>query len=952
MLEKYYEKDQSAGTEPLRAYYIPFEAGQERSEDRNRSKRFLSLNGKWKIRAYETVYDADGFWKGEGSDEIDVPGCVQYYGYDYFQYTNTSYPFPYDPPRVPNRNPAYHYTRYFCCEEAIEKGEKIYIDFEGVDSCFYLYVNGCFVGFSQVSHRISEFDLTPYVRKGENKLDVLVLKWCFGSYLEDQDKWRFTGIFRDVYLLFREKKHIGDYKVTTKIFSGDGEVCVENRGETAFETIFAGEKRTIPAGSSTKYTVKNARFWSAEDPYLYPLDIRCGGEVVFERVGICESKVENGVFYFNGKPIKLRGVNRHDFHPEKGAAVSEEDMKRDILLMKSLNVNALRTSHYPSSPLLYRLCDEYGLYVMSESDVESHGTCMIYYDMPYRKGLSLGAENPVFEKATCERQLFNVESNKNHACVVIWSLGNESGWGENFRKAAATVRSVDNRPIHYENLWEYDRNAYPEEEYYNAPVDMVSRMYPQPEWIENEYLTDEKEHRPLVLCEYVHAMGNGPGKLAEYWNIIEKSDRLMGGFVWEWADHGISYGGKKYLYGGDFGEIMHDSNFCIDGIVLPDRQWKAGTLQMQKIYQPLAFEKKDGKIEIFNKNYFAPIGGTLFISYDNGEKESVHVCAVGAREKIAVECKESQNIAVSFVRDGEDCVCAREQFYLKPAKKNEARRIPVSIEERGRYIVVRAKDAEYKIDRTCGEICAIRAAGGEFGAIRLNLWRAPMDNDRNIAIEWNKHFLRYARPDAVSYTSSDDEIVFDCRVEYQRYKPLVLLKIRYGFTEDGVKIGVEYTVNEDSYFQYLPRIGWKTELDGRFSKLKYLAYGPQETYSDVYEFAWKGEYESEVKNEYFHYIKPQESGSHCGAEYAELSDGVHTVRAEGMSSFSAIDYSAEELSDKKHDFELVKDGKTHFCFDYFMTGSGTNSCGPMPAEEFRTPNSGKGEIVVRFFKKG
>ena len=371
MLNTYYNQDKTVNTEALRAYYVPFGAEQERGA-REESSRFLSLNGTWSIRAYESPLDADGFWEGEGEDKIPVPSCVQYFGYDYFQYTNISYPFPYDPPVIPQKNPCFHYSRRIELQRA--EGERLYMVFEGVDSCFYLYVNGHFVGFSQGSHRISEFDITPYAENGENKVDVLVLKWCYGSYLEDQDKWRFTGIFRDVYCLRRPEGHITDYKIETYINGSDGELVFENRSPLPIELYLCGESRVAEVGERVSFLIKNARLWSAEAPYLYTLRLSAKGEVIYEQVGIRTAEVKDGLFLVNGKPIKLYGVNRHDFHPERGAAVTYEDMKRDILLMKSLNVNALRTSHYPASPLLYELCDEYGLYVMSESDVETHGS--------------------------------------------------------------------------------------------------------------------------------------------------------------------------------------------------------------------------------------------------------------------------------------------------------------------------------------------------------------------------------------------------------------------------------------------------------------------------------------------------------------------------------------------------------------------------------------------------
>ena len=645
MLKKYYEADRSVGTEPLRAYYVPFGKGAEPSYNREESERFLSLNGTWKIRAYESVSDADGFWNGAGDEEIPVPSCVQYYGYDFFQYTNVRYPFPFDPPHVPAKNPAYHYSRTFTGRG---KGEKTYLVFEGVDSCFYLYVNGAFAGYSQISHRISEFDITRLVTEGENKIDVLVLKWNFGSYLEDQDKWRFTGIFRDVYLLFRPSKHLTDYKIETFVRGADGVVAFENRSKLSAKLTFNGESKEVGAGGSVSFLVKDARLWSAETPYLYPLSVECGEEVVFERVGIRTSEVKDGVYLLNGKPVKFYGVNRHDFHPEKGAAVSLEDMRGDILLMKKLNVNAVRTSHYPSSPLFYELCDEYGIYVMSESDLESHGSVMCD-DTSYCTGFALVPQNPVFADNSLQRQRCNVEQNKNRPSVVIWSIGNEAGWGRNMIESAKEIRRLDSRPVHYEGVWNRDPEEFGKEDYYGAPLDLVSRMYPDISWMKNEYLTDERETRPLVLCEYAHAMGNGPGSLKDYWELMESSERFTGGFVWEWADHGVKYGGDGFRYGGDFGEYEHDSNFCIDGIVSPDRKIKAGTLSMKHAYQPLRFTRKGNELVVFNKNFFAAEVGELCLK-QSGEKRE-RVC-IPPRGSISVAVEEG-NLNAEYFRGDE-----------------------------------------------------------------------------------------------------------------------------------------------------------------------------------------------------------------------------------------------------------------------------------------------------------
>ncbi len=949
MLKKYYETDKTIGLEKPHAYYVPFGKNSELSYDREQSERFFSLNGEWTIAGYESVTAADEFWLETPTDKITVPSCVQYYGYDYFQYTNMRFPFPFDPPRIPTKNPAYHYSRTF---NWTADGEKAYLVFEGVDSCFYLYVNEKFVGFSQISHRISEFDVTKYLVDGENKVDVLVVKWCLGSYLEDQDKWRFTGIFRDVYLLKRPKQHIEDFKISTYVQHGDGYVAFTNIGKTTAELSFNGETATVDGGDTFVFIIENARLWSAETPNLYDLIITAGEEKIYQRVGICSSYVRNGIYYFNDCPIKFYGVNRHDFHPEKGAAVSKEDMLKDVLLMKSLNVNAVRTSHYPSSPLFYELCNEYGLYVISETDLECHGGVDCGDDISFHARYALIQENEVFQNATIERQICNIEEHKNYACVCIWSLGNESGWGKNLKKALEVVKPMDERPFHYENLWDINREVYGSDGYYSTPLDVVSRMYPHIDWMKNDFLNDKKETRPLVLCEYAHAMGNGPGSFVDYWEVMESSERFMGGFVWEWADHGIKYGKGGFKYGGDFGEYEHDDNFCIDGIVSPDRKIKAGTLSMKQVYQPLKFTYNfdytcgEGKLEVFNKNFFAPAVGQLVIKSATSEK-TLNV-AIEPRESVVIDY-EAIDFTVQYFVDGNEF--ARAQFGDVVFNKTELTEAKVNIEQKGNKILVNASGTEYVLDSDRGEITSIAFGNEKIDGIKWNLWRAPTDNDRNQKNLWKGKFLHHALPNVESCTVKGNTIKFVVKLGAVCFRPFIKADLVYSFYKEGVQMNVKYEVLQKHYFEYMPRIGFALKLDKKYDKLKYLAYGPWETYSDSCNFAFKGEYESDVLSQYHHYVKPQESGSHHGAEYAELTDGENFIRAEGMTSFSALPYSAETIENTAHDYELPASDGTYLCVDLQMSGLGSNSCGPVPFKKYIIKDKGEGEISLLFKSK-
>ena len=576
---KEYESFERIGTEPHRSYYIPFAETdtiriKHGIQDRTSSSRFMSLDGVWQIRQHAHVED---FEIDEKLDEaIPVPSCVQMHGYDHIQYLNTRYPFPVMLPHLPYENPCWHYRRTFNLRK--QAGEKYYLNFEGVDSAFYLYINGKFKGYSQISHATSEFDITDLAENGENTLDVLVLKWCISTYLECQDKFRFSGIFRNVYLLTRPENHITDYKLETKIEGKNGLLTVINESAVDIRCKIADMEAVVKAGSSIGICVENIRPWTPEDPKLYVLHLIANGELIEEKIGFREVKIDGKVFKVNGVPVKLKGVNRHDFNCETAATVSLEDMAKDIHLMKELNVNAVRTSHYPNSPEFYLLCDKFGIYVMDEADLETHGACTRdgRYDIPLWEEY---AENEFFAPGITDRHTALVERDKNRTSVIIWSLGNESSFGKAFFKGANYIKNRDDtRPVHYEGL----QNADPRY-YYTELVDMVSMMYPSFDTIREKVLDNPKENRPFVMCEYTHAMGNSCGDIAEYWDMIYNNEQMMGAFVWEWADHGIKTD-DGFLYGGDFKEPEHDGNFCADGLLTPDRKLKSGALEMMAVY--------------------------------------------------------------------------------------------------------------------------------------------------------------------------------------------------------------------------------------------------------------------------------------------------------------------------------------------------------------------------------
>ncbi len=577
---KEYESFERIGVEKHRSYYIPFaETDKVKNRfgiiDRRSSSRFLSLDGVWKIQQYDNISQVD--LDEELSREIPVPSCVQMHGYDQIQYINSRYPFPVVFPRVARDNPCWRYHRKFTLDK--KAGEKYYLNFEGVDSAFYLYVNGVQKGYSQISHATSEFDVTDLVKNGENTLDVVVLKWCISSYLECQDKFRFSGIFRSVYLLKRPQKHITDYRIQTQLQGTDGIFIFTNESKVGILLKLQSKKVFVEAKKTVEISLKNVKKWTAETPNLYTLTLFSEGEMIVEKVGFREVSIEGKVFKLNGEAVKLKGVNRHDFHPKTGATVTLSNVVQDLKLMKWLNVNAVRTSHYPNMPEFYQLCDYYGLYVMDEADLEMHGAAG-------RCGGGEGAfvawqeyaDEMLFSDGIMDRQVALVERDKNRPCVLIWSIGNESSFGKAFFKGVQYIRKRDTRPVHYEGLQCADKKYR-----YTKLMDMVSMMYPSTETIRKDVLNNPKDTCPFVLCEYTHAMGNSCGDLAEYWDLIYNTEQCFGAFVWEWADHAI-WTKKGYLYGGDFQEDAHDENFCCDGLLTPDRKIKSNALEMQAVY--------------------------------------------------------------------------------------------------------------------------------------------------------------------------------------------------------------------------------------------------------------------------------------------------------------------------------------------------------------------------------
>lgn len=939
--DREWERNACIGTLPARAYFVPFGLN-DKAGERETSSRFISLNGDWKLKAHPTI---DTVALDEKlPDTVTVPSCLQMLGYDEPQYTNVQYPFPYMPPYILKDNPAYHYRRTFTVADTLG----LRLVFEGVDSCFYVFVNGKKVGYSQISHRVSEFDIANVAKAGENTLDVVVLKWCAGSYLEDQDKWRFTGIFRDVYLLCRGEDPVEDYKIETAVEGKTGKILFTLlRGGNATVSC-NGQTATVAAGKTATFTVENAKLWSAETPNLYPLSVTTKDEVIYEEVGIRTVAIENGVFKVNGQAVKLHGVNRHDFNTNTGATVTRENMIEDVRIMKAHNVNAVRTSHYPSAPEFYKLADRIGLYIMSESDVESHG--VVTMEGGYNGELyNTIAKLDFYRDAIVERNAVNYEVNKNRAAVVIWSLGNESGYGPNFVAAAEWLHAHDARPVHYEQHYNVRMN-YADckdmpDAYYTDPIDMVSRMYPSIEDM-RKIVDDPRETRPLVLCEYSHAMGNGPGDLKDYWDLIDSADRYMGGFIWEWADHGLTFGGKPNLYGSDFPN-RNDGNFCIDGLFAPDRASKPGCDEMKAVYADVKFIRDGDEVKLLNGFYFRAVEGTVTVTVKvDGKVKHTAAQAVRLEPQQAVAIpvpavREEGFVGLYLAFDGD--VKAQGYFTLHEKAGLDATPVCADIARKGTDTAVSYGPFACSVDRN-GKLTSCVCAGFKLlsAPLEIDIARAATDNDVNDKRIWTD-FGCYDGGMRSTVTVENGAVVARGYWVTDARKPALEYTLSYIPCREGLRVDFDYTVPD--YVRDLPRVGLRFAVPAASAKtVRYRAY-EGESYIDRHYAYAKDDYEKTPDTLYTPYIKPQENGSRFDADFVELL-GKATVRidADRQFSFSVLPYSREQLAEAKHAYELQKDGNVYVHLDAAMAGVGSNACGPQLPDAYRVLGGTKGAI--------
>ncbi len=995
-------------TMPDRAYFVPCSVRNDMLDwHRESSDRLQMLSGcPWHFAWYSSIHDLqDRFYLPDYEDDRwwpkeEVPFSWQVRGYDHNQYTNIRYPFPFDPPYVPQNNPCGAYLHHFDWHQNPD-APCSFLNFEGVDSCFYVWLNGTFVGYSQVSHHTSEFDVTGVLQEGENLLAVLVLKWCDGSYLEDQDKFRFSGIFRDVYLLARPEERITDYVIKTDLADDFASADLRIRFEFSGSEIPVkltllkpdGQKiltRTVTPkqGRTVSIHVSRPVLWNAEAPALYTLVMDTGGEVITEKVGFRRVEVKDLVLTLNGKPITFRGINRHESDPVTGAVISLDQAMKDLQMIKANNFNAVRASHYPNSPWFYQLCDTLGLYVIDEADNESHGTGPLSFNEDdYNERMRMAhvriADNPDFIEPTLDRVRSMVIRNRNRPCILVWSMGNECGYGRTFEDALSWTKKTDpTRLTTYESAYyaAFDR------EYDKSNIDIFGRMYPGFNEV-TDYLDNDPD-KPLLLVEYCHSMGNGPGDFKEYLDLTEQYPALCGGFVWEWCDHAIYKGwadnGKAmYWYGGDHDELQHDGNFCLDGLVYPDRTPHTGLLEYKNVHRPLrsTYSEAEQVLTIENHLDFTdPVGcvsAAWSLSLDGSE------IAQGSLELPSVAPHQTARIPLAFtVPEKGRCFLTikyvlKEECFGLPAGHElgfdeiriptaEPRALkaaiilatsestPLELTEEGTDLVFRGNGFTYRFDTLAGLFTSLKVGEREMidRPVDFNLWRAPTDNDMPVAEKWKLERLDHTVTRAYKVTGTDFDgadhpgsgaisLYVRQSVAAMSVQPILQMKNTVTVYPDG-RILLDIRAAKDPEILTLPRIGLRLFLNNGMKQVSYYGMGPCETYADKHHAGFHGCFKGTVGSLHEDYIRPQENGSHWDCDYV-------TVKGKGLSltvaaadvdpartfSFNASLYTAEELETKRHNYELEPCGSTVLCIDHKMAGMGSKSCGPDLLPKYR-----------------
>ncbi len=966
--------------------------------DRTSSPYFQLLNGDWGFSYVPNIAQVDEAFVEPSFDAsawgtLPVPGCWQLHGHGIPNYTNVNYPIPVDPPYVPTENPIGLYRSEFTPPAGWD-GRRTFIVFEGAVSMFKVWVNGVEIGLSKGAHVPAEFDITSAVQTGKNLLAVQIFTWSDATYLEDQDMWRFNGIIRDVYLISRADLSLRD--VTAKTWAGSSEALkvaegdvptvagpwnlrvtttVANRGGSSVSGTSVAAKlldatgalvadiavgsAEVAAGAteklSTTLNVASPLLWSAEEPNLYTLAVNLvdvSGTVIESqsyKIGFRDVRIAAKQLWFNGASIKLRGVNHHDTHPDRGFGMTREDMEKDVLLMKQHNVNTVRTSHYPPDPYFLDLCDKHGLYVVDEADLETHGMKPDWFTI---------SRDPLWEAAYVDRAVRMVQRDKNHPSIVMWSLGNESGYGCNHDAMAAAIREIDiARPIHYESAG------------VAAVVDVVSVMYGDVRKTIEEGERDE-DPRPWFQCEYAHAMGNGPGNLKEYWEAFEKYPRLIGGCIWEWADHGLRQkrddGTEWFAYGGDFGDKPHDGNFCVDGLVSPDREPHPGLVEYKKIIEPVnvaPIAGKPGSFSVTNKYDLRDLSHlTAHWAVTKGasilEEGTLPLPALAAKETgtltipaslpagnvtepVIVTVSVRLTYAASWAPAGHEIAFGQ---YVAPYTVDAPVSTVGAINLTEAKYIAKIEGEGFAIEfcKLHGKILSWISNGVSLIAEgpKVNLWRAVMDNDQHVKAKWYEvgYDRLWERVSNVAVATGNGKVLIAKQSVLGAFPVTPAFEVDTLYTIDSsgaVTIDVKIAPWKLANLPYIPRIGVTMQLPAGFESVKWFGRGPGESYVDMKQHARFGVWSGTVDEQYVPFVRPQENGNKTDIEWVEVTNAAGVgLRATGVNSFSTHHYTVAELDAAQHTYDLKPRLDTVFNLDALHSGLGSNSCGPISLERY------------------
>ncbi|MCR9941172.1 beta-galactosidase subunit alpha [Vibrio owensii] len=969
-----------------RAYFFSYDSVKNaQTFQRELSSRFKLLSGQWTFNYFTNpllVPEAFYSQKMEDWGRITVPNMWQMEGHGDLQYTDEGFPFPIDVPFVPTDNPTGAYQRTFTLGQQWENKQTI-IKFDGVETYFEVYVNGHYVGFSKGSRLTTEFDISSYVQQGENLLSVRVMQWADSTYIEDQDMWWTAGIFRDVYLVGKEHVHVQDLTVRTD-FADDYQsatlscqVELENLSTTAVSgytleyalqdkgaVIASGQcdALTIQDNSQTSFAIDvvNPTHWTAENPYLYQLFITLRDaqgnviEVIPQRVGFRDIKVRDGLFYINNQYVMLHGVNRHDNDHLKGRAVGMERIEKDLILMKQHNINSVRTAHYPNDPRFYELCDIYGLFVMAETDVETHGFANV-------GDLSRITNDAAWESVFVDRAERHVHAQKNHPSIIMWSLGNESGYGCNIRAMYDATKAIDNtRLVHYEE----DRDA--------EVVDVISTMYSRAQLM--NHFGEHPHEKPRIICEYAHAMGNGPGGLTEYQNVFYAHDHIQGHYVWEWCDHGVlardENGQEFYKYGGDYGDYPNNYNFCMDGLIYPDQTPGPGLKEYKQVIAPVKIQAVEGTTNTFtveNKLWFTNLDDYTITADVRAEGETlrsvqfkVEELAANSAREITINLPEldEREAFINFTVRKDSRTLYSEanhdiavyQFQLKENTASEAEFVShnaqalVTSESRLEH-VIEGHNFTLTFSKVNGKLTSWRVNGEELiqSEPRLNFFKPMIDNHKQeYEGLWHPAHLQimqeHFRTLQVEATDESVSITTTSIIAPPVFDFGMRCTYRYQINAQG-HLNVELSGERyGDYPHVIPVIGLDLGINGNFDQVSYYGRGPEENYQDSRQANLIDVYHSTVADMFENYPFPQNNGNRQHVRWASLTNRHGTgllVKPQQEINFSAWFYTNQNLHEAQHTIELEKSGYITLNLDHQVMGLGSNSWGSEVLDSYR-----------------